>query len=190
MTHRPSRLFPILLIVLLGGLTFWLDTITDWLGMGNTRPETGAPDYVLYDFTATVFDGKGQVKQTLVGKQAWQFPHNDTIYLQQPHLKQYAAQQLSVEIVGAEGQYNPKRQQGYFAKEVTLTRFRPDAPPSRLVTTQLSVDMDKRTARTAAPAVMTQGGTVIRSVGLAYDDTTQFLNLPSRVKITHAPPPH
>ena len=32
MTHRPSRLFPILLIVLLGGLTFWLDTITDWLG--------------------------------------------------------------------------------------------------------------------------------------------------------------
>ena len=37
---------------------------------------------------------------------------------------------------------------------------------------------------------MTQGGTVIRSVGLAYDDTTQFLNLPSRVKITHAPPPH
>ena len=47
MTHRPSRLFPILLIVLLGGLTFWLDTITDWLGMGNARPETGAPDYVL-----------------------------------------------------------------------------------------------------------------------------------------------
>ena len=45
-------------------------------------PVPGAPDYVLYDFTATVFDGKGQVKQTPVCKQAWQAPHNDTIYLQ------------------------------------------------------------------------------------------------------------
>ena len=91
MNRRPNKLFPLVLLALLAGLTFWLQSLTDWLSASVSHDKRAeAPDYVVEGFTATVFDAQGQVKQHLSGQQAWQQPNDPTIHLLRPHLRQYA----------------------------------------------------------------------------------------------------
>ena len=65
MNRRPNKLFPLVLLALLAGLTFWLQSLTDWLSASVSHDKRAeAPDYVVEGFTATVFDAQGQVKHS------------------------------------------------------------------------------------------------------------------------------
>jgi lipopolysaccharide export system protein LptC len=68
--RRHVKLFPLVLLALLGGLSFWLQSLTDWLSasVGHDK-DAATPDYVLEGFSATVFERSGGIKQHLTGFQ-------------------------------------------------------------------------------------------------------------------------
>lgn len=189
--RRHAKLFPLALLVLLGGLSFWLQSLTEWLGAGVRHGKDAAtPDYVLEGFAATVFDSQGGIKQHLTGQRAWQLPDDPTIQLLGPHLRQYRQGVLNLEIIGTDGRYNPKTRISEFPGAVTLLRYAPGTPTARLVTSRLTVDTERRTARSPAPAVLERGASVVRATGFTYNDVTQQVQLLSKVKVTHVPIRH
>lgn len=188
MNRRPNKLFPLVLLALLAGLTFWLQSLTDWLSASVSHDKRAeAPDYVVEGFTATVFDTQGQVKQHLSGQQAWQQPNDPTIYLLRPHLRQYAGAVLQMEIIGDNGRYNPKTRISQFPGQVTVLRYSPGQDTAKLVSSQLTIDTEQRTARSPALSVLSRGPSVVRSTGFTYNDVTQQVKLLSKVKVTHVP---
>ena len=188
MNRRPNKLFPLALLVLLAGLTFWLQSLTDWLSASVSHDKSAeAPDYVVEGFTATLFDIQGEVRQHLSGQQAWQQPNDPTIHLLRPHLRQYAQKVLRLEIIGENGLYNPKTRISQFPGQVTVLRYNPGQDTAKLVSSQLTVDTAQRTARSPALSVLTRGPSVVRSTGFTYNDVTQQVKLLSKVKVTHVP---
>ena len=188
MNRRPNKLFPMVLLALLAGLTFWLQSLTDWLSASVSHDKRAeAPDYVVEGFTATVFDAQGQVKQHLSGQQAWQQPNDPTIHLLRPHLRQYAGAVLQMEIIGDNGRYNPKTRISQFPGQVTVLRYNPGQDTAKLVSSQLTIDTEQRTARSPALSVLSRGPSVVRSTGFTYNDVTQQVKLLSKVKVTHVP---
>lgn len=189
--RRHVKLFPLVLLALLGGLSFWLQSLTDWLSADvRHNKDAATPDYVLEGFSATVFDAQGGVKQHLTGQRAWQLPDDPTIHLLGPHLRQYQRGALQLEILGADGRYNPKTRISEFPGQVTLLRYAADAPTAKLVTSRLTVDTEKRTAQSPAPAVLERGASVVRATGFTYNDVTQQVQLLSKVKVSHVPTRH
>lgn len=189
--RRHVKLFPLVLLALLGGLSFWLQSLTDWLSasVGHDK-DAATPDYVLEGFSATVFERSGGIKQHLTGERAWQLPNDPTIHLLAPHLRQYQRGVLHLEIIGTDGLYNPKTRISVFPREVTLLRYAPGLPTAKLVTSRLTVDTEKRTAQSPAPAVLERGASVVRTTGFTYNDATQQVQLLSKVKVTHVPARH
>ncbi len=189
--RRHAKLFPLVLLALLGGLSFWLQSLTDWLSADvRHNKDAATPDYVVEGFAATVFDAQGGVKQRLEGQRAWQLPENPAIHLQGPHLRQYRQGVLQLEIIGTDGRYNPKTRISEFPGPVTLLRYAPGLPTAKLVTSRLTVDTEKRTAQSPAPAVLERGASVVRATGFTYNDATQQVQLLSKVKVTHVPIRH
>ncbi|SMF19961.1 LPS export ABC transporter periplasmic protein LptC [Pseudogulbenkiania subflava] len=186
MILRAQRLFPIVLLALTGLLTFWLDQISRW------TPETRAldpnkPEFVAEHFTALRYDTTGKVQDQLSAQRMWQYPGKDDLFFDAPALQIFAAGVLQYDVRGQTGRYNNKTRQAFFDRQVTL--FKPaDAqrPETRVDTSVMYVDLDKRLARSAAPVTIHYGTSVARSVGFTYDQRAGLLKLLSNARVVYA----
>lgn len=186
MILRAQRLFPIVLLALTGLLTFWLDQISRW------TPETRAldpnkPEFVAEHFTALRYDTTGKVQDQLSAQRMWQYPGKDDLFFDAPTLQVFAAGALQYDVRGQTGRYNNKTRQAFFDRQVTL--FKPaDAqrPETRVDTSVMYVDLDKRLARSAAPVTIHYGTSVARSVGFTYDQRAGLLKLLSNARVVYA----
>lgn len=186
-TRNAPRLFPVILAALLALLTFWLDYLIALLPIGNQPKHTDTVEYRVSDYTGTVFDTDGKLKQRVIGKDMWQFPDSKELHFRDARFELFDAGRPSGDIVAKTARYNTDSKLAWFDDKTRLTRqptpTRPDV--ATLDTTRLTVDTDKHLASSPADSLFQEGKTVVRATGFDYNDNTKQLKLHSRVRMTH-----
>jgi lipopolysaccharide export system protein LptC len=189
MSERLTAWFPLLLLMVLAGLTFWLDRFVQAPGSSRGAAARHDPDYIVDGLSAVRMNPDGKIKYTLAAEKMVHYPDDDSTRLQSPRFVNYAAELAPVTITAREALVSGEGENIYFHNDVHVTRA-PYAEKSRLEmrTSYLHVIPDDNLARTDRAVTITDANTIVTAVGLELNSETRVLKLLSRVKGTYHDP--
>lgn len=178
-----SALFPLLLLLALTGLTYWLRLATEMPDPRRDGKHRHDPDYIVQDGTLRKFDATGALKYTLKAKEIVHFPDDDSTDMKLPHLI-YLHPQKPVMTMNADyGHMSRDGEQVDLYDNVRLHRAATAKDPETIGTTrQLTILPDDEKAYTREPVLITQGQSVIKGVGLQVDNRLQTYVLESQAR--------
>lgn len=180
-----ARLFPLSLIVLLFGLSFWLNQISSFSAKVR-KLDPLKPEFIVEGSSAKRYDQTGYLYETLNAQKTWQFPNSDVIHTQQPKFDIFEATIKKYHLEGEGAQYNTKTKTIYFPQSVKMIKMAEEKhPESTIYTTQLTADTVAQTVSTRSKVDFTYGDSQGQAVGLYYNHKTGVLNLQSRVSATY-----
>lgn len=182
---RASITFPAVLMIGLVAISFWLNNVSQ---LDDTAPELDPdePQYVMLGADGKRYDEQGLISESLLATKVWQFPRSDEVHFEEPDADLYKNGVHEFHVVGDSATYNDKTKNLFFDQKVTLTKSKTaDKPAMKIITTALTVQVDKKTAVTAAPTAFEYGPSHGTTIGFRYDGERQLLNLDSRVRATY-----
>lgn len=174
--------FPVSLALLLGGVSFWLDRITD-VKTVEIPLSPNEPKYEIKSIEGERFDTAGRRSETITAQRAWQFPQQTVIHIARPTLLLYDQGRLLYSLKADEALYHSDNKQVDLMRNVMWHKnSRGDEPEASLQTSKLWVDTQTQVVKTNAPVQYQYGLSHGSANGFEYSKTHKFLNLPSRVK--------
>ncbi len=178
-----QSLFPIALMLLLVGLTIWLQQATTL--QENYRDDLlrHDPDYIVENFTVRRFSPTGGLQSMLTAKKMVHFPDDDTTVASEPHIT-YLKGGVT-RLTAHEGLLAPDAREVVLVGDVRGVR-EATANKAEIVftTTRLTVFPDDEIARTTAPVTITQGASIVRGIGMESDGKSQIYQLLNQVTST------
>ncbi|MDR1936475.1 MAG: LPS export ABC transporter periplasmic protein LptC [Candidatus Accumulibacter sp.] len=176
MKHWGSALFPLSVLLVLTLLTFWLRYATELAEPNRDGKHRHDPDYLLNDIVLRRLDPNGQLKYTLRAADVRHYPDDDTTDLLKPNLVHQSRgdDKPPVAISADRGHVSHDNEQVDLYDNVRIYR-----PPSgkydELVATtdKLTAFPDDETAFTKNPALITQGKSWVKGVGMQIDNRAQ-----------------
>ena len=182
MSERLSGLCPLVLMVLLAALTYWLDQVVQRPAASPNSLLRHDPDYVVDQLLATRMDTDGKIKNTLRTVKLLHFPDDDTTELEAPRFISYA-KGAPLTITSKSGLVSSNGENVYFRDNVRVVRA-PDGEKSELVldTEYLHVLPDDNIAKTDRAVTVTDANMVIRAVGMEMNNETRVLKLNAQVR--------
>ncbi len=181
---RYGLLFPLVLAVLLGGLSAWLGRISE-IQIEETALNPNEPQYSMLGIDGRQFDQNGVLQQHLNAESAWQLPKSDEVVFESPVLHLYEDGRQVYQVSSRTAQYNTENRQVQFENSVVLDKAATEKQPAgELKTERLHVDTVSKRAQTDAAVTYRYGQSHGTAQGLTYDYQQGLLNLPSRVKAT------
>lgn len=186
MKYNSSTLFPLMMLLLLAGLTLWLERTSqpENVVSGKTRHD---PDYIVNNFTIRRFDAQGKLFQTLSAKEMRHYPDDDSTEADLPHLTYH--RDLKTFVSADQAWIDSGGKTIQLEKNVRVRRENTKGPETVLTTSSMTVLSDEEIARTKAPVTITQGSTVVRGIGMESNNKTGVSVLGGRVQGTIAPQP-
>jgi len=176
-----SALFPLAILTLLAGLTFWLQRaveLGDLRKNGNIRHD---PDYYAEKFSVQRFGPDGKLLSTMSAQKMLHYPDDDTTDATEPRVVHFGGDRV-VRISAKQALVAPDAREIGLVGDVHVRREGLGKDPAtELVTTTLTILPDDETARTIAPVTITQGQSIMRGTGLEADNKTAIYKLLSRV---------
>ena len=183
MKHWPSQLFPIIILSVLAGLTFWLQSAIE---PGNDKHDgkfRHDPDGIAENYTVRRFDESGQVKYRLTGPHMVHYPDDDSSELQSPTLVSYRPDAPQVTITSKFAKVTSKGEVAYLWDDVRITRAAAADQPELIARTpDLTVQTEAGFAFTNSPVEITQGESWVTGVGAQIDNNKSTFVLQSQVK--------
>lgn len=179
MKDRAASLFPLVMLVLLAALTFWLNRV---IQADNPHgPARHDPDYKVENFQIRRFGPDGRLQHTLVAERLVHYPDDDTTTVTTPHLTFH--QQPPAEIFARMGYIGRDGKEVDLVDNVQVIRHGASdgAKPTVLETRALKIFPDDERGRSSDPVVITQGMSVVRGSGLDIDNRTGISVLRGRV---------
>lgn len=183
-TLRGYSLFPITLMVLLVGLTTWLQHATELDQPRNDGKQRHDPDFTAENFTVRQLDAEGNVKYSLTGSSMVHFADDESSEITAPRLTYLASPpplhlQSKWARVSKDGETVDLHEDVFGRREATA-----DEAEVTFRTTVLRVIPDDQFATTDAPVTITQGPSVIKGTGLDADNLKRLFILRERVTST------
>jgi lipopolysaccharide export system protein LptC len=182
MKHWPSHLFPILVLALLAGASFWLSVSVD-----RDEPDAGGkfrhtPDAIAENFSVHAIDKAGHLRYHLTGPFMMHYGDDDSSLLTSPVLVQYRENALPLTLTGKQAKVSAKGETVYLWDGVTVSRPASEKHSEmNAITTDLTVHPNAGTASTDSPVEMTQGQSWLHATGMQMDNNTATVILQSRV---------
>ncbi len=181
-TRLGAWLFPILLAVCMGGVSFWLNEISQ-VDVVEAPINPDVPRYTMMNVTGKVFSNEGLVAEDMVATSVWQLPESDLVEFSMPVIKIYQQGNEIYNVKSNLGRYDTENKWIYFDNNVVLTKIASkDEAPGFAKTEHLQVDTVTQIAKTDDLVDFQMGLSTGQSQGLVYDHTKQNLNLKSRVR--------
>lgn len=182
MIARLSSLFPLLLLVGLAALTYWLDHAMQEPALARDKRPTHEPDYTVEKLIATRMDVKGRVRDTLQTARMVHFPDDDSTELTTPRFVSYA-RGAPLSITSQRAQVSSNGGNLYFHDDVRVTRAAQDGKVDLLLTTEyLHLLPDDNIAKTDRPVTITSATTTIDAGGMEMNSETRILKLHAGVR--------
>lgn len=182
MKHWPSQLFPVILLALLAGLSFWLQRAVDLETPKNNGKLRHDPDAIAENFVARRFDDQGRVKYRLTAPYLEHYPDDDTSLLTSPVLTSLRTDAPPVTVTAKNAKVTAKGETIYLWDEVSVTRAATaDRPAMVARMPDLTAQPDAGFAFTNSPVEITQGQSWIKGVGAHLDHNSSTLVLQSQV---------
>ena len=188
MIDRIGGVFPLVLLALLAGLTFWLERLLQpqvTPGAGIARND---PDYVVDGLSAVRMDEQGRVKHTLRAQKMTHFPNDDVTVLVQPRFVTYSEGRAPVTVTSRDAYMSGNGENVYFENDVRVVRAAA-GEQSELVleTPYLHVIPDANIARTDRAVTIRNSMGVVNASGLELNSETRVLKLQGRVTGVYRP---
>lgn len=185
---RLTQLFPIVLLSILAGLTFWLNEAVQ---EGDKVPRNSRhdPDFIVDNIIARRMDVNGNVKHTLYADRMTHYPDDDTTDLLSPRFVNNASAGAPMTITSKTAKVSSGGEHVYFETDVRATRAA-FGKHSELVleTSFLHVTPDENIARTDRPVKITDAHTVAHAIGLELNSETRVVKFLSDFKGTYHDP--
>ncbi|MBS3916396.1 MAG: LPS export ABC transporter periplasmic protein LptC [Sulfuritalea sp.] len=181
---RGQSLFPIALLTLLVGLTFWLQRATEVKDNFNDSKLRHDPDYFAENFTVRRFTASGGLQSTLAARKMVHYPDDDTTVVDEPRLSFFRGDRPT-HLTAKQGLIGPDAQEIALVGNVRGVRAATPTDAEIVYTSShLTVYPDEEVARTSAAVTITQGASIVRGVGMEADNKTQIYKLLSQVNST------
>jgi lipopolysaccharide export system protein LptC len=185
MSLSSTRLFPLLLVLTLALLTFWLERLT--------REETAAPaprrhdpDFIVEGFLLTEFGVDGKPVTTLAAAKMTHYPDDGSTELLAPRAVQTRADEPRLRLSADRGTLTQDGDELLLFDNVLLVRDNATGgEESRLRTSFLHLVSPRSLARTDREVEFTAPGRSLRARGMEYDNRTGQLVLHAQVRGTY-----
>jgi lipopolysaccharide export system protein LptC len=179
MRDRAALLGPLVLMMLLAGITYWINQIVQI--DGPRKPLRHDPDYIITHFNVRRFDVNGILQHTLIADRMAHYPDDDTSVVTSPHLINH--RQPVTEIFARQGLVGTQAKQIDFVDDVRVVRH--GATEQTLATVMatrlLTVFPDDEIGHTLTPVTITQGKNIIHGSSLDLNNKTGITVLHGRV---------
>ena len=186
---RATTWFPLLLLALLTGLSFWLEQIVK-PGAPMRDPRTRHdPDLILKSFTGVKLGPSGAPRYTVAASKLLRFPDDQTARLDEPRFEQIGETGIVTTITSKYGTVSGNGDNVYFMDDVKVLRSPyKDHSELTLNTSYLQVTPELGLARTDKPVTIRDANATVTAVGLELRNEERIVNLLSRVKGRYEPP--
>lgn len=182
MKWRYGWLFPLVLAALLGGLSAWLERISD-VRVEETALNPNEPQYSMYGISGQRFGADGRTAELLTADNAWQLPKSDEIVLEQPQLTLFEQGREHYRVSARQAGYHTETREVVFENSVRLQRFARDGGTEGIVETQkITVDTRSKNARSDTPVQFRYGASSGSAQGFLYHHEAGRLQFPAKVK--------
>lgn len=183
MTEQLLKLFPVFLLALLAGLTYWLDQV---VRSPAAAPADGRlrhhPDFTVESLLATRMDKGGRIRDTLSAAKMVHYPDDDSTALEQPRYVTLA-HSAPLSITSNEALVTSNAGNIYFRGNVIAKRAPAPGGTSLTVNTEyLHVLPDDNIAKTDRHVTITDANMKIEAASMELNSETRVLNLRGSVK--------
>jgi len=182
-----TRIFPLLLLVSLAMLTFWLQhSVTDEDLHPSLRRHD--PDYIVENFTVYNYNNDGFAESTVIARKMVHYPDDDSTELVSPRVVQTKPGQPRMTLTSERGALSQDGADAFLYDNVVLVRdASADQSAMRLTTTFLHLVRDRDLIRTDRDVLVREEGRMLSGRGLEYHNDTRQLYLRERVRGTFEP---
>jgi lipopolysaccharide export system protein LptC len=182
MNLSATRLFPLVLMLALALLTFWLErTVREDPAPAAQRSHH--PDYVVERFTITDFNRAGLAESALSATRMEHFPDDDSTDLQAPRVMQAKPGQPRLALSADRGTLSQDGEELFLYDNVLVLReAAAGLPEARMQTSFLHVVRARALVRTDREVRLSEGGRAIIGRGMEYDNESRQLSLHAEVR--------
>ena len=177
-----SRLFPLLLVLSLALLTFWLER-TARLEQSHPSLRRHDPDYIVHNFKIIGYGPTGEAESMLSARKMVHYPDDDSTELSAPRSLQTKPGEAPMAITSDRGALSQDGEDTFLYDNVLLVRSAiPQQPEMRMQTSFLHVVRARSLIRTDREVAMREEGRYLTGRGLEYDNQSRVLQLRNNVR--------
>jgi lipopolysaccharide export system protein LptC len=186
--HSATRLFPLLLMLALAALTFWLELVLHEEEELRQAPRRHDPDYIVEGLRHTRFNAQGVAESTLAAAKMLHYPDDDSTELLAPRLVQTRANQPRVTVTAERATLSRDGEELFLYDNVLVVREAgAGGPETRMRTSFLQMARAQSVLRTDADIEITEGDRVLSGRGMEYNDDSRQFSLRERVRVRYLP---
>ena len=187
MKDRITAFIAIVLLASLAGVSYWYSQTTRFKKIATPVSREG-PDFVVNGVTLTQFDETGRATNRLHAGELMHFAADDHLELSQPRLISLQPDQPQLEARAKNANVERGGERILLSGDVVVTRApgRDGAAPMQLRTQQLTAIPDLDRYSTDVAVEIENGDSVVRSIGMDYDNVLRVIKFRSRVRGTIA----
>jgi lipopolysaccharide export system protein LptC len=185
MSLSSTRLFPLLLVLTLALLTFWLERLTRE-EPAAPAPRRHVPDFIVEGFLLTEFGVDGKPVTTLSAARMTHYPDDGSTELLSPRAVQTRPDEPRLRLSADRGMLTQDGDELLLFDNVLLVRDNATGgEESRLRTGFLHLITPRSLVRTDREVEFTAPGRSLRARGMEYDNRTGQLVLHAQVRGTY-----
>ncbi len=176
-------MFPLLLMLALAGLTFWLERLVREEEGVHPSQRRHDPDFVVDNLTHTRFNVKGQVDSTLAAAKMLHYPDDDSTELVAPRVVQTKPNEPRVTLTADRGTLSQDGEEVFLYDNVLMVREAGGGRrETRMRTSFMHVVQGRSVIRTDRDVVITEEDRVLSARGMEYHNDSMELFLHERVR--------
>ena len=177
-----TRLFPLVLLLALALLSFWLERAARQ-HPAQPSPLRHDPDYSAEAFTITDYGRAGAPESTLSAARMVHFPDDDSTDLVAPRLVQTRPGEPRLELSAERGLLSEDGAEVFLHDNVVLWRARLEqTPEARMESSFLHVLRARALVRTDREVRISEPGRSLIGLGMEYDNEARTLALHAEVR--------
>jgi LPS export ABC transporter protein LptC len=171
---RIAALFPVLVLLALGVISFWLNTTIERAVIDRHKPGANAPEQFLEQFNSQRYDKDGTLTQQLAAERGTYFPQYNRTVVDRPVFGNRPVGNSPLDVTAAKAVVYGRNEKIDFSGGVRATQPAFNGQPARLLETETLLSVPATGEISTQSAVkMTQADTVVESNGLKFNTKTQ-----------------
>lgn len=176
-------MFPLLLMLALAALTFWLERTVREEESVHPSLRRHDPDYVVDNLVYTRFNALGAVESTLAAAKMIHYPDDDSTELVAPRMVQTKPNEPRVTLTADRGALSQDGEEVFLYDNVLLVREgSAQQPETRMRTSFMHVVRARSLMRTDREVVITEQDRTLSGRGMEYHNDSRQFFLRERVR--------
>jgi lipopolysaccharide export system protein LptC len=179
-----SNLLPLLTVLLLAVLTFWLRVTVEQGSPERSAVARHDPDAVVDNFRLVRLGPTGAPLYSISARRMLHYLDDNTSVLVQPQFHKRGADGVQLFVASNSARMSPDASEARFEGNVLLRREARQRPPLVARTEFLHVMADSDLVRSDRRVTLSEGGTMLTGVGMEMNRATRQIVLHSEVRGT------